>query len=304
MEIILNIFEYLGRKDWCHARQASRILWKVLDYNDSHVRKLFLAPVWRDYKRLSLENFAHRVRLVEATKAMQFRIFSDKLLWKYSAFENLFNCVNTIERLQKTRDPMFPKEVSMPVISMVASDLQLSNCRRVFPKPFMPYQPIFITASSTSRTLMLIPELTEARPPYEEAHTLCSLVTYDWKTGFPANAKRTERTTVHNNKIIITGFRIATDMWLDRNNYQTLGQCPFAESTDWIYADQVLVKNMTSMRTLRKINNKDLKEMPNVKTYHFPGDLPHKLTTLPEPVPTLRSERGIEEDTEIITIDE
>ena len=313
LEVILLIFEKATRKAILNSRLTCKFLSQVLNLKDSYVKKIFMEACWHDHKMLQIKAYAARVRLVMAAKEADFRIFSNQIMWKRSKFDQLYQAVYDLERMQTTDDNLFPPEMALPITCFSRADLQLSDCQRVFPSPFTQYRPIFITSWEDTRTLLLIPETIENKlDVYAEVNLVCNLMVYHWNESWGGNHKRMERTSVVNTKIVLRGIRMAILSLFSRYHLETLENFSYGESMDWVYSDSIMVQNLLNPRLLRKLTPQDTKEMDNSNHLSFPMDLPTKLKTLPPPVPllsqltlrTIKDSNNNDDESDVIIIDE
>lgn len=280
-------------------RLVNKKLRNTLDFDDKTIRKMFLQPVWLEYKLLALQNYASRVKFVECFKSCAVSVFSDKLMVARHTFPALYHSLEELEQLRMTTDN-FPQETHLPVTSTTKADVSLRNMKRIIAAPSRIRETLLITGyeEETIKYIMVEPEMLQDTEEYAESKMICNLSTYTWRDGYPANEARVKCSS-NNTKVLIFGYLAAFKLLLARYSYTILEGVNYVESIDWTYDDRRIVHNVTSQRIMRTITPRDLNEMENKRVHSFPEELPNKLKTLqlPEPVPIYGA------NIEVITID-
>ena len=101
-QLLLKIMKNASRSTWMNMRLVCRSLRTSLDFQDPTIKKLFLEPVWMEYKELALLNYSSRVRLVEAFKQCAVTVFSDHFMIDRHSYITIFvhsSCMSVLHKL-------------------------------------------------------------------------------------------------------------------------------------------------------------------------------------------------------------
>ena len=215
--IFYKIVFYLPIQAALSLRLVNKQIKTRININDARINRNLFSNAWYQYRRLHLDAYRNRIRLVEITKKLCLTIFSDKVLYKHQYFEEFFSAV--FQQQNCTFKPeAFPKAFTRP-LSLITSDMRLNRMMKVYSKPWTSHTPILIKSPTDMKTIRLVPKYLRRRPLTRETALICSLDIYHWELGNRAYLNRRTR-DLDNSSILIIGYGIAILELLNKYNLE------------------------------------------------------------------------------------